>query len=186
MVPKNNTADVSNLGYVGRKPTAKRNSDSWFTPDIYLSSVRGVLGEITLDPFSDAQANEIVKAAHYFDEDADGLSQNWNITANCKVFMNPPYSAGMVKLCTDRFIEGWLQKKPDNPAPVIINISDGLPYTGTTVDEAKQKAIKVCDDIMAINSKDGNPIIFNCHIGNGKESCGFEEFENEFLFYFFC
>ena len=68
-----NTADVSNLGYVGRKPTAKRNSDSWFTPDIYLSSVRGVLGEITLDPFSDAQANEIVKAAHYFDEDADGL-----------------------------------------------------------------------------------------------------------------
>ena len=69
MVAKSNTADVSNLGYVGRKPTAKRNSDSWFTPDIYLSSVRGVLGEITLDPFSDAQANEIVKAAESWDED---------------------------------------------------------------------------------------------------------------------
>ena len=124
MVAKSNTADVSNLGYVGRKPTAKRNSDSWFTPDIYLSSVRGVLGEITLDPFSDAQANEIVKAAHYFDEDADGLSQNWNITANCKVFMNPPYSAGMVKLCTDRFVEGWLQKEFEEGIILVNNATE--------------------------------------------------------------
>lgn len=76
-------------------------------------------------------------------------------------------------------IEGWLQKKPDNPAPIIINISDGLPFTGTTLDEAMDKAISVSKEIMAINSNDGNPLIFNSHIGDGGAQCGFEESENE-------
>lgn len=76
-------------------------------------------------------------------------------------------------------IEGWLQKKPDNPAPIIINISDGLPYTGTSVDDAMNKAIFVSKEIMAINSDDGNPLIFNSHIGDGGTQCGFEESESE-------
>jgi len=76
-------------------------------------------------------------------------------------------------------IEGWLQKKPDNPAPIIINISDGLPYTGTTLNEAMNKAISVSKEIMSINSNDGNPLIFNSHIGDGGTQCGFEESESE-------
>lgn len=76
-------------------------------------------------------------------------------------------------------IEGWLQKKPENPAPIIINISDGLPYTGTSVDDAMNKAISVSKEIMAINSDDGNPLIFNSHIGDGGTQCGFEESESE-------
>ena len=107
----NNTANVSKLGYIGRQPTTKRNSDSWFTPEVYLDSVRTVLGEITLDPFSDSKANDIVKAAHFFNEQQDGLSQNWKMSDSCKVFMNPPYSSGMVKQCCARFVEGWHQKE---------------------------------------------------------------------------
>lgn len=76
-------------------------------------------------------------------------------------------------------IEAWLQKKPDNPAPIIINISDGLPYTGTSVDDAMNKAISVSKEIMAINSADGNPLIFNSHIGDGGAPCGFEESKSE-------
>ncbi|WP_053976574.1 vWA domain-containing protein [Mangrovimonas xylaniphaga] len=76
-------------------------------------------------------------------------------------------------------IEGWLQKKPENPAPIIINISDGLPYTGSSVDDAMNKAISVSKDIMSINSADGNPLIFNSHIGDGGKKCGFEESESE-------
>lgn len=76
-------------------------------------------------------------------------------------------------------IEAWLQKKPDNPAPIIINISDGLPYTGTSVDDAMNKAISVSKEIMAINSADGNPLIFNSHIGDGEAPCGFEESKSE-------
>lgn len=76
-------------------------------------------------------------------------------------------------------IEGWLQKKPDNPAPIIINISDGLPYTGTTVETEMNKSIGISKEIMSINSQDGNPLIFNSHIGDGGTKCGFEESENE-------
>ena len=76
-------------------------------------------------------------------------------------------------------IEGWLQKKPDNPAPIIINISDGLPYTGTTVETEMNKSIAISKEIMNINSQDGNPLIFNSHIGDGGTQCGFEESENE-------
>jgi uncharacterized protein YegL len=77
-------------------------------------------------------------------------------------------------------IEGWLQKKPDNPAPIIINISDGLPFTGSTVEEEMKKAIDVSQEIMNINSADGNPLVFNSHIGDeGDAQCGFEENESE-------
>jgi hypothetical protein len=76
-------------------------------------------------------------------------------------------------------IEGWLQKKPDNPAPIIINISDGLPYSGVSIDESMEKAITVSKEIMNINSADGNPLVFNSHIGDGGNKCGFEESENE-------
>jgi uncharacterized protein YegL len=77
-------------------------------------------------------------------------------------------------------IEGWLQKKPDNPAPIIINISDGLPFTGNTIEEEMKKAIEVSQEIMNINSADGNPLVFNSHIGDeGDAQCEFEENESE-------
>jgi len=63
-------------------------------------------------------------------------------------------------------IQGWLQKKADNPAPIIINISDGFPFTGNTVEEEIKKSIAKANEIMAINSDDGNPLIYNAHIGN--------------------
>ena len=75
-------------------------------------------------------------------------------------------------------IEGWLQKKPDNPAPIIINISDGLPFTGSTVEEEIKKSITKANEIMAISSDDGNPLIFNCHLGKG-DSYSFNENESE-------
>jgi uncharacterized protein YegL len=64
-----------------------------------------------------------------------------------------------------QLIEGWISKKPDNPAPVIINVSDGMPYTGgNSVDDA-DKAISIANSIMQISTNDGNPIIFNVHLG---------------------
>jgi uncharacterized protein YegL len=74
-------------------------------------------------------------------------------------------------------IEGWLQKKPDNPAPIIINISDGMPYTGVSSDDVAD-AISVANEIMNISSADGNPLIFNCHLGEG-QSHSFNENESE-------
>ena len=124
MVANKNTAIVKNLGYIGRQPTAKRNSDSWFTPRTYLESAASSLGEITLDPFSDEKANEIVKAKHFFDEKLDGLSQNWKVESSTKAFMNPPYSAGMVKQCCKRFIEAWHQKEIDAGIILVNNATE--------------------------------------------------------------
>jgi uncharacterized protein YegL len=72
-------------------------------------------------------------------------------------------------------VESWMQKKPDNPAPVIINISDGLPCP----DEEKQKAISIATEIMRLSGNDGNPLIFNAHIGTGSSNYSFNESEVE-------
>lgn len=111
MTANQNIANATKLGYVGRKPATNRNSDSWFTPKVYLDSAHKVLDGITLDPFSDSKANEIVRAEFFFDEQIDGLIQSWNKNENTTVFMNPPYSAGMVKKCCDKFFEAWRQKE---------------------------------------------------------------------------
>jgi hypothetical protein len=64
-----------------------------------------------------------------------------------------------------QLIEGWISKKPDNPAPVIINVSDGMPYTGGNGSDDAEKAISVANSIMNVKTNDGNPIIFNVHLG---------------------
>ncbi|MBK8807205.1 MAG: VWA domain-containing protein [Bacteroidales bacterium] len=66
-----------------------------------------------------------------------------------------------------KLVEGWMSKKPDNPAPVIINISDGLPYP----DDEEQKSLKVSKEIMALSCSDGTPIIFNAHLGDSNSKC---------------
>jgi hypothetical protein len=76
-----------------------------------------------------------------------------------------------------QLIEAWMQKKPDNPAPVIINVSDGIPYEGTGVEP--QKTLQVAKEIMQLSTADGSPLIFNAHIGNGVNNKGFEESEGE-------
>lgn len=76
-------------------------------------------------------------------------------------------------------IEEWLTRNPDNPAPIIINVSDGFPYTGNTVEEEMGKAISVSEEIMNLSCSDGSPLIFNAHIGDGGTKCQFSESETE-------
>jgi hypothetical protein len=64
-----------------------------------------------------------------------------------------------------QLIEGWISKKPENPAPIIINISDGMPFTGSNQKEDIEKTISLANSIMQINTNDGNPIVFNVHLG---------------------
>lgn len=72
----------------GKGIFGKDKSDEWYTPAIYIESVRKVLGRIDLDPASCAKANETVKAAKFYSEADNGLMQPWH----GRVFMNPPYS----------------------------------------------------------------------------------------------
>lgn len=56
------------------------------TPPEFIEVVRSVLGDIDLDPASDAEANERVKATSFFSKEDDGLKHDWV----GRVFLNPP------------------------------------------------------------------------------------------------
>ena len=91
----------SNLAYVGKKK-GKRDSNSWYTPPIYIESARAVMGSIDLDPFSSSKANETVKASYYLDEKDDAFTSEWD---GKHVWMNPPYGVGIMSKAIDRFVE---------------------------------------------------------------------------------
>ena len=64
----------------------------WYTPARYIDAAREVMGGIDLDPASNDQANETVRANTYFaqDDEPDGLGQDWF----GRVWLNPPYGKG--------------------------------------------------------------------------------------------
>jgi hypothetical protein len=75
----------------------------WFTPSSYIEAGRVVLGGIDLDPASSAAANEVVQADQYYDQTSDGLTQPWT----GRVWMNPPYSGGLVDKFCDRITSSY-------------------------------------------------------------------------------
>jgi phage N-6-adenine-methyltransferase len=99
-------ASANKLGYIGSVPGAKqdgRDSDSWYTPSRYIESARKAMGSIDLDPFSSEEANKKVKAKRFLTANDDAIECKWPLTASGgNVWMNPPYSAKLVKPAVHR------------------------------------------------------------------------------------
>ena len=116
---------------------------------------------------------------------SDGAGGLVEVDVTMPVFIDP-VANGLTPM-SDAFsfakelINGWMNKMPENPAPIIINISDGLPYAGNRGFSEKQATIDVCKEIMNIQTSDGSPIIFNSHIGDGEEMYQFIEKEHEIV-----
>jgi len=128
-------ADVRRLGYVGRTPTEKpRDGDAWFTPPEYLTSVRAVLGDIDLDPFTSVIANEIVGAKNIFTVEASAFDHEWSVTKNARVFKNPPYSAGMCSRAVNRFLEQYEAKAFAQGIALVNNATDTRWFTALVKD----------------------------------------------------
>ncbi len=103
-------ANKNKLAYIGVKPGTKasnsRDSDSWFTPQIYTEMVHDVLGNIDLDPFSSKTANKHVNAKRYFDINDNALKQEW-FSDQGRVFMNPPYGRKIIDAAINTFLINW-------------------------------------------------------------------------------
>ncbi len=84
-----------------RNPTLINSSASneWFTPSNVIEAARRVLGDIDLDPASCTKADETVRAAKFYDEEANGLEHEWR----GRVWLNPPYG-GLAGAFTEKLI----------------------------------------------------------------------------------
>jgi len=69
--------------------TKYTGNEEWYTPKKYIDMAREVLGQIDIDPASNAFANEVVQATTYYTKEDDGLSKEWQ----GKMWLNPPYSS---------------------------------------------------------------------------------------------
>lgn len=62
-------------------------------------------------------------------------------------------------------VEKWIADKPGHPAPVVINITDGMPYYDNKSPEDCMADTAACaKELMDIKSEDGNVLVFNALI----------------------
>ncbi len=116
----------------------------------------------------------------------DGAGGLVEIEEEMPVFLEP-VADGLTPMAdafdfAKELIEGWVNKNPETPAPVIINVSDGAPYTGKNPNDNKEdikETIQKANDILNISTSDGNVLIFNVHIGDGQEKIAFPVNESE-------
>ena len=107
---------------------------------------------------------------------SDGAGGILEIDKSMPIWVDPITEDGATNMkgafeMAKEIIEKWIADKPKNPAPVIINISDGVPYfNGLDLDICKEQTIGVVNQIKAINTEDGKVQIFNAMIGNGTKS----------------
>jgi len=82
-------------------------SNEWFTPPEWLDRVRVVFGgQIDLDPCSCMEAQKNVQARRWLCKEQDGLARSWHADS---VFVNPPYSRGVINLFVDKIVDEWTQ-----------------------------------------------------------------------------
>jgi phage N-6-adenine-methyltransferase len=156
-----NKADSRKLGYIGAVPKLKselpRDSDSWFTPRTYIDLVNQAIGEIDLDPFSSAQANEVIQANRFFDEHSNAFVQKWFQKAGT-VFMNPPYSRQLINPSIALFLQHW-QAGEITQGIVLVNNATETKWFQALLEEAS--SICLVSKRIAFENRDGKHVSGN-------------------------
>lgn len=119
-------ANVARLGYVGSQSKSVRgtvdtDNDDWYTPVEWIELARHVLYGIDLDPFSSDLANQRVKANRYFTQQDNAFEQDWEAST---VWMNPPYTRGLVDAAVSKFIEEYTAGNFQSGVVLVNNMTD--------------------------------------------------------------
>ena len=78
-------------------------NNEWYTNPHIIDLAREVLGHINIDPASNVIAQNWIQADTFYTEETNGLTKDWN----GKVWVNPPYSASLIKKFTKKFLEEY-------------------------------------------------------------------------------
>jgi hypothetical protein len=75
--------------------------NEWYTPSEYIAQYRAIVLTIDVDPASSKEANTVVQAKKFYDAKSDGLTKKWVGS----VWMNPPYSSGLIEKFAAKLLE---------------------------------------------------------------------------------
>ena len=104
---------------------------------------------------------------------SDGAGGLVEIDKTMPIWVEPTTTDGWTDMAqafkmAQEIIESWIKDNPDSPAPVIINVSDGIPYYDhKSSSECARETATIAKQIMDIRTSDGNVLIFNAEIGEG-------------------
>ncbi len=109
---------TSGLLKSAKSPHVSQNTgeSEWYTPFEYIACAHSVMGRIDLDPASSELANKTVRASKIYTAKDDGLSKVWG----GKVWMNPPYSAELVRQFVSKFAK-QVNNKDIHEGMVLVN-----------------------------------------------------------------
>jgi hypothetical protein len=128
------------------------DSDEYYTPEEYLEAARQVLGGIDLDPATSAAAQQRVRASRFWTKADDGLHPDRRWAG--RVWMNPPYSRGLVDAFTARLIEAYLA----GAVPAAIALYNASTDTGWFHDLARLGSLCLTASRIPFITPSGQPL----------------------------
>ena len=143
-----------------------------------------VVADISSDYLS-KYADNPLRVSKYAEKVKDGKGGTINVNVEMPIFLEAKADGwtpmGGAFDLAKRLIQGWIQKKENHPVPVIINVSDGYPEgpTSSSTEIEFQRTIMIANEIMKLQTADGNPLVFNVHITERGKEIQFPENEYE-------
>lgn len=127
-------------------------NNNWGTPSKYIESARKVMGSIDIDPASNDEAQQVVKAGQHYTEENSGLIHHWP----GNVWLNPPYGRGLAV----HFLNGLVydyRKSVVKQAIVLTNAVYDIPWWSDTVSDVCSAICLPDHRIQFINPDTGKP-----------------------------
>ena len=101
-------------------------NSEWYTPQVYVAAARDVMGGIDIDPCSCADANRVVKATTFFDEQQDGLAQEWH----GRLYTNPPYGEGTIDKFSEKLLAEFYAQRVKQAIVLVNNCTETKWFQG--------------------------------------------------------